>query len=240
MGIELTLPSGKKVEITPVDGKTERLIEDKKLLQSGAFIDKYLSSRIEAVDGDHSLTPQQKEKVVLDMLSGDRNYMLYKLRIESYGPEMIFNYECPSCKKTSGYKVDLNEMLEDGTVKVYPYRDEALRVELPRSGGYALIEYMTGHDERRLAQLKSASFCDATLIRIAELNGNPPTRKDLDDLIGKDLSAIRNGISEMANAGLVSTIELTCLDCGKDYTVGLASIMDFFAPWKTSTESVGP
>jgi len=239
MGTELKLPSGKTVEITPIDGKTERLLEDKKLIQSGAFIDKYLASRVEAIDGEYSLTPQQKEKAVLDMLSGDRNYMLYKLRIESYGPEMIFNNECPSCKKTSGYEVNLNELLENGTIKIYPYHDKPLRINLPRSGGYALIAHMTGHDERNLIQLKDTPLSGAMLLRVAELNGKQPTRKEIDELIGEDLAAIRGGIRDMGRAGLVSSIELTCLDCGNEYTVELANISDFFVPMKTSMENAG-
>ncbi|MDR3077032.1 MAG: hypothetical protein LBU26_06990 [Synergistaceae bacterium] len=235
MGTEITLPSGKLVEIIPVDGKTERLLEDKKLIQSGAFIDKYLTSRIEAVDADSSLTPQQKEKFVLDLRSGDRNYLLYQLRIESYGPEMVFNHECPSCKKTSGYKADLKELLADGDIKIHPYRDEPLRVELPRSGGYAVVDYMTGHEERRLSQKKDKSLSDLIHIRVKELNGKPPSQHDLDGLIGEDMSVIRGAIDIMSKGGLDPLIELTCLECGRDYKASLASIDDFFVPTRTNT-----
>ncbi|MDR1514924.1 MAG: hypothetical protein LBS45_04450 [Synergistaceae bacterium] len=234
MGTEITLPSGKRVEITPIDGKTERLLEDKKLLQSGALIDKYLASRIESIDGDDSMTPQQKEKEVLDMLSGDRNYLLYEMRIDSYGPDMTFNHQCPTCKKTSGYQVDLRELLDDGTIKIYPYRDEPLRVELPRSGGYAVIGYMTGHEERKAAQIKDNPMSGTMLLRVKELNGKPPTIKDFDALIGEDLAAIRGGIKEMQNGGLAPTLDLTCLDCGNEYSADLRFIPDFFVPTKTN------
>jgi hypothetical protein len=240
MRTEITLPSGKRVEITPIDGKTERLFEDKKLIQSGVLIDKYLASGIVSFEGDDGMTPQQKEKEVLDMRSGDRNYLLYQLRILSYGPGVTFNSQCPLCKKTSGYQVDLQELLDDGTVKVFPYRDEPLRVDLPRSGGYAVIDYMTGHEERKAAQLKDNPMSGAMLLRVKELNGKPPARKDLDELIGEDLAAIRGGIKEMQDGGLVPALELTCLDCGNDYEADLRSIFDFFAPTKTSTGTAGP
>jgi hypothetical protein len=239
MRTEITLPSGKRVEVTPIDGKTERLFEDKKLIQTGVLIDKYLASRIVSVDGNDSMTPQEKEKEVLDMRSGDRNYLLYQLRIISYGPSVIFNSQCPLCKKTSGYDVNLQEMLDNGTIHVYPYRDETLRVELPRSGGYAIIDYMTGHEERKAAQIKDNPMSGATLLRTKELNGKSPTRKDLDELIGEDLAAIRGGIKEMQNGGLVPMLDLTCMDCGNEYEADLRSIFDFFAPTKTSTGIAG-
>ncbi|MDR1021021.1 MAG: hypothetical protein LBL73_09710 [Synergistaceae bacterium] len=240
MGTEITLPSGRKAEITPIDGKTERLLEDKELLRNGTLIDKYLASRIESLDGDSSLTPQQKEKEVLDMRTGDRNFLLYEIRIDSYGPGMTFNYQCPSCKKTSGYQIDLRKLLDDETIKVHPYRDGPLRVELPRSGGYAVIDYMTGREERKGAQLKGNPISGTILIRVKELNGRPPTLKDYDALIGEDLAVIRGGIKEMENGGLFPTLELTCLDCGNEYPADLRSIIDFFAPTKTSTGSAGP
>jgi hypothetical protein len=239
MGTVLTLPSGKTVEVSPIDGKTERILEDKKIIQSGSLIDKYLVSRIVSIDGDDSMTPQQKESVVLDMYSGDRNYLLYQLRIDSYGPEMVFNQECPTCKKTSGYKVDLNELLADGTVKIHPYHDQPLRVELPRSGGYAVISHLTGHDERKLTQYKDNFLSAAMLLLTRELNGKPPTRKDMDELIGEDLAVIRGAMDEMMEAGLDAKIELTCLNCGRDYPVGLHMIPDFFVPKKMSTGPAG-
>jgi hypothetical protein len=237
MGTVIKLPSGIQVEISPIDGKTERMLEDKKLVQSGAFIDKYLASRIVSIDGDDTLTPQKKEKAVLDMLSGDRNFLLYKIRVDSYGPEMIFNQDCPECKKTNGYKVDLDQLLEDEILKVYPYRTEPIRVELPRSGGYAEIQHMTGHDERKMAQFKDNPLSGSMLLRTSILNGHPPTRKEFDELVGEDLAAIRGAIKESGKAGLVALLELDCQYCGKTYEVGLASIPDFFVPTKTNTES---
>ena len=237
MGKEITLPSGKTVCITPIDGKTERLLEDKKLLLSGAFIDKYLASRIESIEGDLNLTPQQKEKTVLDMYSGDRNYLLYQIRVDSYGPEMVFNADCSGCKKANGYSVDLNQLLDDEIIKVYPYREGSVRVELPRCGGYAEIAHMTGHDERKMAQYKDNPLSGAMLLRTATLNGRTPTRKDFDELVGEDLAAIRGGIAEANKGGLDPTIELDCQYCGKTFSTILSSIPDFFVPTKTNLGS---
>jgi hypothetical protein len=238
MGTEITLPSGRKAEITPIDGKTERLLENKERLQTDAVINRYLASRIESLDGDSSLTPQQKEKEVIDMRTGDRNCLLYELRIDSYGPGMTFNYQCPSCKKTSGYQVNLRELIDNETIKIRPYRDGPLRVELPRSGGHAVVDHPTGREEKKLYD-PNITLSGVMLLRVKELNGKPPTPKDMDALIGEDLAAIRGGIAEMNNGGLDLSLDLTCLDCGNDYTVNLRNLPDFFVLAKTSTGSAG-
>ena len=239
MGTIITLPSGKQVEISPADGKAERMFEDKKLIRDGTLIDKYLTSRIESVDCNTSMTPQQKEAFVLDLFTGDRNYLLYQIRVDSYGPDMVFNHECPKCKKTNGYKVDLKELLENKTVKIYPYKDEPLRVKLPRSGGYAIVKHATGHDERRAAQIKDDMITGGMLLRTAELNGKPPTRKEMEELIGEDRAVIRGAMEAMNKAGLWPEIELTCLECNSDYQAPLQGIPDFFVPTKMSMETAG-
>jgi hypothetical protein len=238
MGTPITLPSGKSVEITELNGKTERMIQDKRFIQSDSFSDKYLAARIASIDGNDKLTPREKEDAVLDMYAGDRNYLLYQIRLDSYGPDMTFKYECPSCGRTSGYYMNLREALDDGTIKIIPYRDEPLRVDLPRCGGYAVVGCMTGREAKKIRQLKDFPISGRMLIRVSELNGKPPTREAMDELIGEDLAIIRGAISEMDNAGLIPSIELKCLECGRDYSAALPSIPDFFMPKMTSMDSV--
>jgi hypothetical protein len=164
--------------------------------------------------------------------------LLYQIRIDSYGPELTFNHECPKCNKTSGYKIDLNEIVADGTIKIHPYR-EPLRVELPRSGGYAVIRHMTGRDEKNLTQLANSNnraLNAATLLRIAELNGKEPSPQEWLELIGEDRAIIRGAIEAMNKAGLDMELELTCLECGSDYKIALSAVPDFFVPSKTNTE----
>lgn len=235
MGKIIKLPSGVEVELAPFTGKTERLIEDKKLIQSGAFTDKYLAACIASIGGEENMTPQQKEKTVLEMFTGDRNYLLVQIRIDAYGPEMVFNHQCPQCKKTSGYRVDLEEMLEDETLKVYPYMESPVRIDLP-SGGHAEVRYMTGQDERKMAQMKDNLLSGGMLLRIESLNGEAPTRKMLDELSGRDLLALREAMSGM-KGGLYAAIELDCLECGNSYETPLSGIPDFFIPSRTKLES---
>ncbi len=224
----ITLPSGIEIELLPFTGEIERLVQDKRLIQSGAFIDRYMSACIASIDGDDTMTPQQKEKAVLDMRSGDRNYLLVQIRINAYGADMIFNYECPKCNRTAGYQINLEDMLNTGELKVSPYKETPLRVDLP-SGGYVDMDYLNGHDERRLARIKENRLSAATISFLKSINGSEPTLKGYEKLTGRDLMTIRGAISDMGG-GLVPVIELECLECGSVNGAELAGIPDFFMP----------
>lgn len=237
--LNITLPSGLQVVLKPMTGRAERVLEDKKLYKSGALVDRYMMECIETIGDKEKMTPQEKEKALLEMLSGDRNYLLMAIRIEGFGPEMIFTSTCPKCKKDSGYEINLQEMLDNGTFPVFPYQEAPRRVDLPASGGYAEIEYMTGQRERQMAQLPENAIHQSMLIRIHSINGERATLKDLENMHGRDLLALRAAMGDM-RGGLDSMIELDCGECGASYEISIASVPDFFVPSRTSLESVGP
>ena len=234
----VTLPSGIEAVIKPLTGRAEKILTDKQLAKSGATADRFMMECVESIGGAENMTPQEKEKALLDMYSGDRNYLLLMIRIEGFGPELYFNNKCPDCKATSGYSANLEEMLEDGTFEILPYGDATRRVELPVSGGYAEIVHMTGAIERRMAKLSEGDLHQLMLLRIGSLNGKTATVKDLENMYGKDLLAIRAAMNEM-RGGLVAEIELDCAECGNTYKVPLISIQDFFLPTRTSLERSG-
>lgn len=234
----ITLPSGLAVTLKPMTGKAERVLEDKKLYKTGALVDRYMMECIETIGDKETMTPQEKERALLEMLSGDRNYLLMAIRIEGFGPDMIFTSTCPKCGKESGYQINLQNKLDDGTFPVIPYQDAPQRIELPVSGGYAEIGYMTGQRERQMAQLPDNAIHQGMLLRIESLNGERPTLKDLENMHGRDLLALRAAMGDM-RGGLDSTIELDCGECGASYKISIASVPDFFVPSMTSLESAG-
>lgn len=234
----VTLPSGIEAVVKPLTGRAEKILTDKQLAKSGVVADRFMMECVESIGGAENMTPQEKEKALLDMYSGDRNYLLLMIRIEGFGPELCFNSKCPECKKTAGYSANLEEMLNDGTLEVLPYSESPQRVELPASGGYAEIVHMTGAIERRMAKLPENDLHQLMLLRIGSLNGKPATLKDLENMYGKDLLALRAAMNEM-RGGLVSEIELECAECGNKYKVPLIGIQDFFLPTRTSSERRG-
>jgi hypothetical protein len=184
------------------------------------------------------MTPQEKEKALLDMLSGDRNYLMLMIRMEAFGPEMVFENECPNCRKTSVYEANLQEMLDDGRLAIMPYGENPQTVHLPVSGGTAEIVHMTGAIERQMFRLPEGALHAAMLLRIASIDGHKAALKDIENMRGRDLLALRSAMSEM-KGGLDSAIELDCLECGVSYEASLAGMRDFFFPTKMNTGSVG-
>lgn len=229
----ITLPSGLEVILRPLTGRAEKILTDRQLVKSGAVVDRFMMECIESVGGAENMTPQEKEKALLDMYSGDRNYLLLMIRIEGFGPELVFNSKCPECKKTAGYSANLEEMLNDGTLEILPYGESPQRVELPASGGYAEIVHMTGAIERKMAKMSEGDLHQLMLLRISSLNGKAATVKDLENMYGRDLLALRAAMNDM-RGGLVAEIELECAECGNRYTVPLINIADFFLPTRTS------
>jgi hypothetical protein len=236
--MRVTLPSGLPVQLKPMTGRAEKALEDKNARKNGSVVDRYMMECVETIGNAENMTPQQKEKALLDMLSGDRNYLLLMIRIEAFGPEMVFESECPKCNKTSVYKVNLQELLDDGTLAVRPYEESPKVVHLPASGGSAEIVYMTGAIERQMFNLPDGSLHASMLQRIASIDGHKPTLKDLENMRGRDLLALRSAMTEM-KGGLDSTLELDCLECNRSYETSLAGIRDFLFPTKTDMGSDG-
>jgi hypothetical protein len=234
----ITLPSGLSVQLKPMTGRAEKALEDKNARKNGSIVDRYMMECVETIGDTEKMTPQQKEKALLDMLSGDRNYLLLMIRMEAFGPEMIFEHECPNCKKTSIYKTNLQEMLDDQRLAILPYGENPRTIHLPVSGGSAEIVHMTGVIERQMVKLPEGAFHATMLLRIASIDGRSPTLKDLENMRGRDLLALRSAMSEM-KGGLDSTFELDCLECGNSYETGLPGIRDFLFPMRTNTESAG-
>lgn len=234
---EITLPSGRTVTLKPVTGKVEAILEDKRLVQSGEAVDRVMAEVVEEVDGAAFASPQEKLKVILDMLTGDRNYLLLQIRLLAHGPKMVFNAKCPACNETSGYEADLEDMLRTGELKIHEYDPSPIRVELS-DGGYAEVRHLDGRDERRMFTQKPQGMFSLTLFLTHSLNGAPPSRREMENLPASDLRAIREAALSM-KGGLEPAIELKCLDCGNKHTLSLRAIPDFFTPSRMSLESAG-
>lgn len=235
--LKITLPSGRPCEIREMTGRDEKILTDRAFVLNGTCLNKMLSAVVVSLDGEPMPKDAGKrEELILDMLTGDRNYLILQVRMLSYGDEMIFNWKCPKCGATAGYKLNLRELLDDGTLKVHPYRDDMPLVVETRQGP-AEVQYMTGRSEAWLLQQykKGREFDTLTLAMAAcsSLNGKRPSRADMEELPVRDIAAIRKAASEL-KGGMEGAVELDCLKCGESNSVELSSIPDFFIPWVTT------
>lgn len=231
-----TLPSGTECEIREFDGKTEKLFSDKSLVNSGRVIDLIIARSLVSLDGKTISNEHEGEEAALNMLSGDRNFLLVKIRVLNYGPEMYINHRCPVCGEWAGYELNLEEILADEdepSLTIRPF-NPPVTVELS-NGDKAELRDMTGRNERRLAALKEVTALDVEMSCVASINGEKPKRGYFDNLPVRDLSLIRDTYAEKLNGGLDGTIYLTCRNCNAENEVFIASVRDFFAPRKMNS-----
>ena len=234
---QITLPSGIECETQELTAEAERVLTNKADVKSGQWINKFIAKALVTIN-EKPVPENQGELInmLLDMRTGDRNYLLLRIRMQSYGDEMIFNYECPYCHKTSGYKMNLREMLDSGELKIYPFRKDT-PVSVETRDGVAEVDYMTGRVEQWLASLKDIDTIHQALAACVSFNGKAPEYKDFVKLRTRDISKIRMAFFDL-KGGLDPQIELNCYECDNSYKVMLAQIPDFFMPL-TTMDSIG-
>ena len=231
------LPSGIPVEIQEIDAAAERVLTNRKEMSSGRAMNKLMLSALVSLNGKPMPDNEgEANALLLDLKSGDRNYLLLRIRMQSYGDDLIFNYECPHCHKTSGYKINLREYLDNNLLKVYDYRSDTPIIVETR-GGTAEVDYSTGRTEQFLAQQPELDTVSFALAACKSFNGKPPSYKEFSKLPVKDLMKIRLAFLDL-KGGLDPRIELDCLECSRSYDAMLYSISDFFIP-ATTAESIG-
>lgn len=228
--VKINLPSGEECEIKEFTAEAERILTNKAEIKSGKWLDKFMLYSIHSLNG--VLTSENRGEVasrLLDMKTGDRNYLLLRIRMLNYGEEMVFNYTCPECKKTSGYQVNLQELLDNGELKIYPYREDT-PLPLEIRGGVVELDYMTGRSEQWLASQKDIETAHIAMAACKSFNEKPPTYKDFSKFYAKDLMKIRTTYNDEFKGGLDPQVELECSKCDNVYKVMLYQIPDFFIP----------
>ena len=217
-----TLPSGPEIELREMTGAEEELLTNQRLIRSGDAINQVLLNCL--VRLGESTQPTMKD--VLDLLSGDRLFMLVRLRQISLGDEVELSLVCPSqaCRAENQLAVNLNDLL------VTPYGSEREFVfTLPASGAAVTFVHLTGQMEKRLAALKEANISSAMLMRIVDVGGKPPSKKTLADMPMRDRVALRREMLRV-DGGIDTTIDLECADCGTRIRTRLESDPGFLFP----------
>jgi hypothetical protein len=216
------LPSGVEAELREMTGAEEEILTNPRLIRSGDAINQVLANCIARL-GD-AKAPSLKD--VLDLLSGDRLFLLVRLRQVSLGDEVALELACgnPSCRQANTVLVNLEEL------EVTKYAAEReFKVTLPVSQRVVAFGHLDGHMEKRLAALKEPSISSAMTMRIREIDGKAPSRKALSELTLKDRNALREAMRE-ADAGIDTTVETECEACGAKLRARLEAEPAFLFP----------
>ena len=223
--MKFILPISKKeILIEAMRMKEEKILTDKKMLKAGSNIDNLLISCITSIDGE-----KPTEKKILDMLSGDRSYLLYHLRIMSYGSEYETDENCPYCKKNTHYVFDLENLIEDGKIKITGEPEGGLEKNITVSdGSIVTVTALDGHRERRLkTKGENITTMDMTLALMKAINGETVTTSAMEKWIGKDLKAIRHAGGELTG-GLIPAVKVECEHCDREHDLVLTASASFF------------
>lgn len=216
------LPSGAEIELREMTGTEEELLTNQRLIRSGDAVNQVLANCIVRMGESEEIS----SKDVLDMLSGDRLFTLVRLRQMSLGDEVELDPVCPNtaCRAKNHIVVNLNDLV------VTPYgEDREFVFTLPASGSKVRFVHLDGHAEKRLAQMQEPSISAAMMIRIVDINGNPPSKKALNEMSMRDRGALRTDMLRV-DAGIDTTIELDCESCGMRIRTKLEAEPSFLFP----------
>lgn len=178
-----------------------------------------------------------------DMCLGDFQYLMYKLRTVTFGPEYEMYGICPYCGADNTVTVNLDEL------EVYEYSDELadlLTIELPTSGKELTLTLQTprildkihkkvNDAKRRRRSNENPSLLYNITSSITHIDGEVPNEFVLEefvkDLPMKDTNLLLNRISEVnAKIGVQLDIDAMCSECGRYYVVPFRIQPAFFRP----------
>jgi hypothetical protein len=217
-----TLPSGTEIELREMTGAEESLLTNRRLMKDGEAVNQVLKNCLVRLADKTDITP----KDVLDLLSGDRLFILVKIRQISFGDEVDLALTCPNrdCGESTDVRINLDEL------EVTPYGSERDFIfELPRSKKVVLFGLLDGHMEKRLAALKEPSIHSAMLMRVKEIDGKAPNKNSLMELPAFDLTALRAEMQRV-DGGIDTTIHTTCSSCGARIVTRLEAEPAFLFP----------
>lgn len=216
------LPSGTKVELREMTGAEEELLTNQRLIRTGEAVNQVLKNCIVRL-GDNE-APAIGD--ILDLLSGDRLFILVKLRQISLGDEVELELSCtsPACGATNPVAIAIDDL------ETTPYgKDREFTFVLPGSERTVRFGYLDGHKEKRLAALKEPSISAGMLIRLIDIDGAAPSRKLMNEMTLGDRSALRQEMVRV-DAGIDTTVEADCEACGARIRTRLEAEPGFLFP----------
>lgn len=179
-----------------------------------------------------------------DLCLGDFQFLMYKLRVVTFGPEYEFGTVCPYCGFENTVSVNLDEM----EVKEFDNSLlDALTFKLPKSGNEITLTLQTPriidknqklakeYKKRHKGSNENAIYLYTIVSSIAYIDGEVPDRIMLEewvrDLPLADTNALVNRIDEInAKIGIDLGMEDNCALCKNKFKFPFRITSSFFRP----------
>ena len=235
------LPSEGKVyaeEINPdITLRSMTVLEEKKRLGNTTNQFKLLASVI-----DDCIVNKPQGFSSYDLIAGDFQYLLFKLRTVTYGNSYNLTLRCPHCGHRYDYVQDLDKLeevrFEEGMLK-------RLTVTLPKSKDTVTIKLMTPRMsdtiENRAKEVMqknpdyegSAIYVYSLMAVIDTVNGesliDARKQKYVEKLVMADANAIRNAADSL-KLGVDTHCSSTCPSCKQTFPFLLPFTSEFLGP----------
>lgn len=231
-------PTGLKVRVRGMKVRDERILTDKRAIQSGTMSTKLLEACVEEII-DHG--PYSDPIDWRRVTQGDRTTILFGIRCESYGTELDVKASCPECRATMRARLDL---LEDMEPKACPIDSiDHIRTGDPLSTGVAgavvRFRLLSGVDEERVAKLRVSAATTqmemALRLRIVsvEVDGAALKKGEIEqwvrDLSMRDARRLQAAFDE-ADCGIDTAVEVPCGSCGATPEIDVPLGREFWLP----------
>lgn len=178
-----------------------------------------------------------------DLAIGDYQFLLYKLRTVTYGPDYAIQTMCPYCGKVNKMTVNLDEL------KINRYSkslDSLMEFELPVTKKLIKLKLQTPRildsiekQTKALAERSSDSIEPAVLFNTMSLidtvDGNTYDEVKLETFVRKlpmrDTNAIINKAKKLIQSiGIDTQVSHVCEGCKETYSFSLPITGEFFGP----------
>lgn len=227
------LASG-RVKIKIPTGRNQAILSSQNLIRKGIMIDEFLKSLI------------LENYKLQDLLTGDKNYLIFASRRMTYGNKYEVKVECPKCNHESDTTFDLAVITPKETPELfnYPREQDEFEFEMPISKKQVKFRLNNGHTENLMdKRMKTNKYPDLQiLIRTAclikEIDGKTQfvdILNELQDISAKDTFALRSHIQTLSpDINIRRTHE--CPNCYREQEVTIPITVDFF--WPSNKQSV--
>lgn len=220
----------KEFQVKEITGVEEEAISKTGIKENGSKVVRTLLEKCVTRIGvyENSKIPLNKWRSIIQSLTvGDQDFILLKIREETFGKEIETYHKCPSCK------AELNAFIDVDELKIIPFNGEReFEFELPK--GYkdkngkvhkiGKLRYPNGHDREILDNIARKNLGTANTMLLTRCITDFGEVKVHDKIVRemsiRDREYLLNLLKENA-FGIDLETTINCSNCGEEFTTTL-------------------